>query len=237
MATLVTTQALPLDLPSDVPDFVRHGTAALVVPMTHPMAAALQREEARFFEEAPALFDIPDADELFTFLVITVDGAARHVVRLSAPLLTGRSELLPFFLTDLLASDPGLSLTDVRAYYAPLGIQVERFVSVETQFRMGEHLEPIRAPDLAYLALFQMVTERDGPGVVAHLNAMTISSFKRVGMQWHPFAGRIDLRTPTVKEDGTVGFDAEYRPVCVPVYANRDLLSGMTGLTPPLHWL
>lgn len=237
MATLISTEPLALELPDSAPVDIRRGTSAIVVPMTHPLATRLCREEARFFEEAPLLFDVPDAAQLFTFLVIAHDGAARHVVRLSAPGLTGRPDLLPFFLTDLLAADPGLSLQDVRTYYAALGIQVEQFISVETQFRMGDHLEPIRAPDLAYLALFRIVTERGGPGVVAHLNSMTISSFKRVGMDWHPFAGRIDLRTPTVKEDGSIAYDHEYQPVCVPVYSNAELLSGMSGLTPPIHWL
>ena len=205
--------------------------------MTHPLAERLRREEARFFDEAPMLFDTPNADELFTFLVIAHNGAAHHVVRLSAPSLNGRPDLLPFFLTDLLAADPGLSLQDVRSYYAALDIEVEQFISVETQFRLGDHLEPIRAADLAYLALFRIVTDRGGPGVVAHLNSMTISSFKRVGMDWHPFAGSVDLRTPTVKEDGSVAYDAEYQPVCVPVYSNAELLSGMSGLTPAIYWL
>lgn len=233
MATLVTTEPLALDTPGHT----RNGTTALLVPMSHPVARTLEREEARFFSEAPALFDVKDADELFAFLVIAVDGFARHVVRLSAPMLTGRKDLLPFFLTDLLVSDPGLTMSEVRSYYAAQGIQVEQFISVETQFRIGEHLDPIRAADLAYLALFRIVTQRGGPGVVAHLNAMTISSFKRVGMKWHPFAGRLDLRTPTVADDGGVAFDGEYRPMCVPVHSNAALLSSMDELTPPIHWL
>ena len=209
MASLVATQPLQLHIPSDAPAALRSNAAALIVPMNHPMAETLAREEAQFFEEAPVLFDLENADELFTFLVITVDGAARHIVRLSAPALTPGSRLLPFFLTDSVEADPDLTIADVRSYYSALDIELERLISVETQFRLGEQLEPIRSADLAYLALFQLVQEHHCRGVVAHLNAPTIASFKRVSLAWHPFAGRVDRRTPTVKEDGATGFDAD----------------------------
>ena len=81
MATLISTEPLALDLPVDAPADIRSGTAAIVVPMTHPLAAQLREYESRFFEEAPLLFGVPEAEDLFMFLVITHDGAARHVVR------------------------------------------------------------------------------------------------------------------------------------------------------------
>ncbi len=235
MATLVKALPLPLGFPYN--HTANRGTTALVVPMTHPLAERLATEEARFFEEAPVLFDLPQADELFAFLVIAVDGAARHIVRLSAPALHPGSGLLPFFLTDLVDADPDLTLSDVKAYYAELNIEVDRLISVETQFRLGEQMEPIRSADLAYLTLFQIVKHHSCQGVVAHLNAPAIKSFKRVGLDWHPFAGRVDLRTPTVKEDGTIGFDANYQPVCLPLYSNVDLLDGLSAFTPELVYL
>lgn len=237
MANLIDAPPLPLRIGHELDSSWKTGTAAIVVPGSHPLSLDLAAQEAGFFPEAPTLFAIPRAESLFSFLVIAVDGSARHIVRISAPWLTGQTDLLPFFISDLIASDPSLDFGQVSDYYAQAGVDSAQFISVETQVRLGEQLEPLRSADLAYLALFQMVNERGGPGVVAHLNSMTISSFRRIGMAWHAFAGREDLRTPTVKEDGTVGFDIDYQPVCVPVASNEELLGGMAPLAPRLYWL
>jgi hypothetical protein len=237
MATLLTTEPLELDLPTSLGPEVRRGTAAILVPLDHPVSELLIAEEARFFEEAPVLFDVDRAEELFTFLVVTVDGAARHVVRLSAPALLPACDLLPFFLTDLIEADPDLSIAIVRDYYAELNTRIDQLISVETQFRLGDQLEPVRSADLAYLALFTVVQQHGLRGVLAHLNRPAISSFKRVGLDWHPFAGRIDLRTPTVNADGSPGFDVDYQPVCLPWDTNVELLRGLAPLTPPLYRL
>lgn len=237
MSNLVSVEPVALDLDSDLPDEVRTGTTALVVRNDHPLTALLRDLEQRFFPEAPTLFDLPDADDLFAFVVIAVDGCVRHVVRISAPAVVGRPDLSPFFITDLVDADPDLTIDDVRDYYEARDVKIERVLGVETQFRLGEQLEPIRSADLAYLALFKIVQDFSCAGVVAHLNAPAMTSFKRIGLDWSPFAGRVDLRTPTVKEDGSVGFDEEYHPVYMPLDKNVELLSGLSAFTPPMYWL
>ena len=237
MANLVSIQPVALDLPSDLPEAARIGTTTLVVRNGHPLTTLLTELEERFFPEAPTLFDLPDAADLFSFLVIAVDGCVRHVVRMSAPALVGRPDLLPFFVTDLIDADPDLSLDDVKDYYDQQDIKIERVLSVETQFRLGAQLEPVRSADLAYLSLFKLVDEFSCAGVVAHLNGAAMTSFKRIGLDWQPFAGRVDLRTPTVEEDGSVGFDDDYHPVYMPLGSNVELLRGLSAFTPPMYWL
>lgn len=237
MANLISLEPVALDLGTDVPDTARTGTVSLVVRNDHPMAAVLADLERRFFPEAPTLFDIPDADDIFMFLVISVDGCARHVARISAPAIRDRDDLLPFFITDLVDADPLVSMDDVRGYYQSRGIDIGKFLSVETQFRLGEQMEPVRSADLTYLSLFRLVQDFQLDAVVAHLNAPAITSFQRIGLDWHPFAGQVDLRTPTVKEDGSVGFDEEYRPICLQHEKNAELLSGLAAFTPDMHWV
>ena len=237
MANLISLEPVALDLPAEVPEAARTGTTALVVRTGHPLTALLTDLEQRFFPEAPTLFDLPDASDLFTFLVIAVDGYVRHVVRVSAPVLVGRPDLLPFFVTDLIDADPDLTLDDVRSYYDEQDIKIERVLGVETQFRLGAQLEPVRSADLAYLSLFKLVDDFACAGVVAHLNGAAMTSFKRIGLDWQPFAGRADLRTPTIKDDGTVGFDDEYHPVYMPLGTNVELLRGLSAFTPPMFWL
>lgn len=233
MQTNVLTDPFPFDFeapPSGAPG----EPSVVIVPAEHPGARQLALAEAKVFPEAPDLFRVDGAAGLFHFFVLLLDGQVRHIARLSAPaLLAGNPGRAPFFLSDMVDSDPSLTMPDVQEYYESQGQDVYRSVSVETQFRLGEHLTPIRSADLLYLALFQIVESGRGSGAFAHLNARAISSFKRVGLAWHPFAGRVDLRTPTVTNDSR-GFDPDYHPVFVPREENRDVVLGLAAFTPPL---
>lgn len=235
MSTTLVVEPLPL---TDELSFLC-GTdpVSLFFPLDAPFVKELQRLETQVFPEAPVLFDIPDAGDVFQFLAVCVDGAVRHVVRISAPHLSGAAGKLAFFITDLISADPSLTLQDVEKYYADEGINLHKMISVETQFRLGEQLEPIRSADLAYLTLLRLGSTHDVEAVVAHLNAPAIKSFSRVGIKWHPFAGNVDLRTPTVAEDGTTTFDETYFPVCIPREGNENLLSDLAAATPKAFWI
>jgi hypothetical protein len=164
------------------------------------------------------------------------DGAVRHVSRLSAPgLLNGADDVVPFFLTDLVAAYDDLCLDDLDEHYRGDGVDIAATISVETQVRLGEHLEPLRSADLLYLALFELCNRHGGAGVFAHMNSNAIKSFERVGLSWLPLAGRDDLRTPTVAPDGAPTFDDDYRPVWIPNSgSNVELLSSLAPFAPPV---
>lgn len=227
----------PLPLTGDLAERFGTGTVAIFLGLDHPFTQQLIDLETTFFPEAPALFDVTNADVLFKFLVICSEGSVRHVVRISAPAVSGGEGLVPFFVSDLVGTDPDLDMADAVAYYEALDLGLDQLISVETQFRLGDQMEPIRSADLAYMTLFRLVEDQGLRGVVAHLNAPAIKSFARVGMNWHPFAGRVDLRTPTVKEDGSTGFDEDYFPVCIPYDGNEDLLQGLGAAAPDVSWV
>lgn len=235
MRAMLLTHPIPLDLPELRTSVDPDHPATLLVELDHPVAEQLARAEAEVFPEAPDLFGSASSSGMFHFLVIALDSHARHVVRLSGPrLLGGRSNRAPFFLTDLLDSDPSLTLGEIDRYYRTTDIDIDRTISVETHFRIGEHLEPLRSADLVYLSLLDLLTRTGGDAALAHVNAATIKSFTRVGVDWHPFAGRIDLRTPTVGADGNRSVDENYFPVCVPRGTNAALLKQLVPFTPPL---
>lgn len=226
----------PLPVPEMLRSACPSGVATFIVGLDHPFAQALVDAECRYFDEAAVLFDVAGATQLFKFMVITVDGEVRHVIRISAPMLSGRDDLLPFAITDLAAADPLFRLDEVAAFYQARGIGLDEMISVETQFRLGAQLHPLKAGDLGYLALIRLMSENGIKAAVAHVNKATVSSFKRVSMDFHPLAHRVDLRTPTINEDGTAGFDRDYFPVCIPLESNRNLLDGLAAFTPELYW-
>lgn len=240
MATDTPTEPLGIDVADRVPEAIRRGPATLIVPSTDPVFDQVAEVEARIFPEAPRLFGNDAEGTLFHFKVLVVDDSVRHVLRLSGPgPLSGLSGAVPFFVTDLVEGGQELSLQELDTYYALVGARLERMISVETNFRLGPHLEPIRSADLAYLSLFALAERTGADAVLAHLNPPAITSLERVGVQWHRLAGRTDLRTPTIAEDGTTEFDPDYFPICIlggdPI--NEQLVSDLAALTPEIHFL
>lgn len=238
MSSEVSVERLPLDL-VEVPEEVERGPATLIVPSDDPLAEGLAAVERVIFPEAPMLFAGQDADA-FHFMVVVVDSQACHIVRLSGPgPLAGRSGEVPFFVTDLVEAGQQVDLQELDTYYALKDIRMERMISVETNFRLGEQLDGMRSADLAYLSLFALASMTSADGVLAHLNAPAISSLERVGVAWHPLAGREDLVTPTVAPDGTVGIDPDYRPVCIPRNdpQNQRVFTDLAPFTPRVHFL
>ncbi|HTO01712.1 MAG TPA: hypothetical protein VL068_13665 [Microthrixaceae bacterium] len=239
MQTEVPTRPLALDLSQEQIELFGSDVVAVVVPADDPLFRQVESVEAQVFPETPELFDVPDADDLFQFLLIVKGGEACHAVRLSAPgLVRGRSDLVPFFVTDLVESGE-ISRDDFDGHYHELGVKLERTFSVETNFRMGPHLEPIRSADLAYLSLFAIEDRFGADALFAHLNEPAITSLDRVGIHWKPVAGRPELKTPTLGSDGERTFDPDYQPICIIGQdpGNKATTEMLAGITPPLHVL
>lgn len=232
--------AVALNLDPSLPEEIRRGPSALVVPGTHELARPLIEAEARIFPEAIQLFGGVDDDPMFHFLVIVVDSEARHVMRMSGPgPLAGVGGRLPFFVSDLIDAGRQITLTELDTYYALSQMRMERMISIETNFRLGPQLEGIRSADLCYLALFAVGFGNEADGVLAHLNAPAIRSLDRVGVRWHRLAGREDLGTPTVDAEGNVSLDPSYFPICIPRRDpdNEQLVEDMAPFTPPVHYV
>ena len=217
----------------------RQGPSALVVPASHPLAEPLIEAESLIFPEAPALFDGVDEEGMFHFLVIIVESEARSAMRMSGPgPLAGTEGVLPFFVTNLVEGGQ-VTLAELDTYYALSQMRMERMISIETLFRLGPKSDGLDPAGLNYLSLFSVGFGSGADGVLAHLNSASIQSLDRVGVRWHRLAGRNDLGTPTISEDGGVAFDPNYFPICIPRRApdNAQLVEDMAPVTPPLQYL
>ncbi len=202
------------------------------VPASHPSFRALEAEEAQVFPTAPALFGADSSQ--FCFLTLVIDGALRHLMRLSVPAMTGDEEI-PFLIKDLLRSGQGLDLAETLDFYASRGIDLYRCLSVETNLRIGDQLEGVSSADQSYLALFTLSNELGCNAIFAHLNEPAVKSLSRVGLEWEHVSGRGDLRTPGAF--GSEEFDDDYTPVCIPRTShNEAMFEALAEVTPEAAW-
>ena len=231
--------AVALDLGELLSEEFRRGPSALVVPASHRVAEPLIEAESLIFPEAPALFEGADEDGMFHFLVIVVESEARSAMRMSGPgPIAGAEGVLPFFVTNLIEGGQ-ITLAELDLYYALAEMRMERMISIETLFRLGAKADGLDPAGLNYLSLFSVGFGRGADGVLAHLNAASIQSLDRVGVRWHRLAGRDDLGPPTISDDGSVTFDPDYFPICIPRRDpdNEQLVEDMAPVTPPLQYL
>ena len=171
MDAVTSLPAVALDLEGLVGDELRRGPPALVVPATHHVAEPLVEAESLIFPEAPALIEGHGQEGMFHFLVIVVESEARSVMRMSGPgPLGGKEGVLPFFVTNLVAGGQ-ITVAELDTYYVLSHMRMERMISIETLFRLGEQLEGLGSAGLSYLALFAVGFGSGADGVLAHLNA------------------------------------------------------------------
>jgi hypothetical protein len=203
------------------------GLVAVWLEHDSPHAELVRAVEAGIFPEVPELM-LPFEDQCFFLALVDTRPDVRrlmHAFRLSSrrgsaphgPETTGI-----VLVDDLIASGQGLTAAEVVAHFEGAGTDLDKCISVETNFRVGGKVK-VRPEDglpisqLGYVALFRSlerfgVTGSEG-AVFAHLNKVAVVSLKMVGVEYFPFAGRADLRTPTVGHDG---FDPHYKPVTMP---------------------
>lgn len=203
------------------------GVVAVWLEHDSPHAGLVRALEADVFPEVPELM-VPFEDQCFFLALVDTRAHLRrvaHAFRLSSrrPGTPPDGDRVGIVLIDeLIASGQGLALDDVRRHFAGAGTDLDKCISVETNFRVGGKVkrevgEALPVSQLGYLALFRAlerfgVTGAEG-AVFAHLNKVAVVSLKMVGVEYVPFAGRDDIRTPTI---GDVGFDPNYRPVTMP---------------------
>jgi len=213
----------------------------------HPDANLVRTLEAQIFPEIPEIMEPFEDQCVFLTLIDTRPDAKRiiHAFRLSWPgsdrnahtgASIGPEDIV--LLKDIIDSDQGLSAEDLRAYYEAKGVDFAKSMSVETNFRVGEKVEPINGlpvAQLGYIAIFQGMNSQqdiaDKAVIFAHLNRPAVASLGAVGIEYEPIAGRADLQTPTV---GDEKFDNKYSPVCIPASAkNLEIFSNLTPFAAP----
>jgi hypothetical protein len=145
---------------------------------------------------------------------------------------------------EIIDSGQNFTAKDFYTYYPKHGVDLAHCMGVETNFVIGEYPEKyngLSSAQVGYLALFKLLEDKgmtaaDG-GVFANINIDSINSFARLGLEYSPFVGRTDLKTPTVNDQGEPDFDPKYQPVFVPadehnsaIFAELHLIAGAPQL-------
>lgn len=242
MPKLIPPEAVDLELSDQVLETLGEGLSTVVVPYGHPIFERLERIESEMFPETVEIFAVDDREVLFQFLVLIEDGIAHQAMRLSGPgPLKRRSDLLPFFISDLVGFGDQVTEAEVLDHYRSVGIDVFHVTSIESHFRIGPNIEPIGYADLAYLSMLELQEVTGIYGTFAHINEATTRSLDRVGISWAPVAGREDLRTPSIDYDGSREFDPDYTPVFIGGWHDEDtkvaIEEVLAPFTPPLVFL
>lgn len=206
-------------------------------------ASLVRTLESAQFPEIADVMEPFENQSVFLALVDNRPDATRivHAFRLTSLGLAGME--IPegdttgvALLDDIADSEQGVTASQIKRYYEEKEIDLTKCVSVETNFRVGEKVATetgLPVSQLGYLAIFRalerMGIEENKSAVFAHLNVPAVSSLSAVGIEWNPIVGRDQLKTPTVDEDGSKGFDIKYTPVEIPGTARnmqvfRDLM-------------
>lgn len=242
MPKLIPPEAVDLELSEDVLETLGEGLSTVIVPYGHTIFEKMEQIESEMFPETVDLFDVEDREVLFQFLILIENGVAHQAMRLSGPgPLERRTELLPFFISDLVGFGGQIDEDEVLDYYRSAGIDVFHVTSIETHFRIGPNVEPIGYADLAYLSMLELQEVTGIYGTFAHINEASIRSLDRVGISWSHVAGRQDLRTPSIDFAGARDFDPDYVPVFIGGWHDEETKAAveevLAPFTPPLVFL
>ena len=111
-------------------------------------------------------------------------------------------------------------------YYQRGGVDVDKSISIETNFKIVDDFDPfmtLGSADLTYLTIFNMLIDggapREGTLVVASINEKQIDSFKRTHIKFDPLLGRTDFRT----EEEALG--KESHPIAIDFASAYDILT------------
>lgn len=206
------------------------GLTSVWVGPKSPYANVVRTHENQTFSKLhiPELFNQYEDESVFLLTVDTRKGQDRVVraTRMSSPHYSkeGQTEesddvRIPM-IQDMVAAGE-FTNQEFKDYYEQRGIDLQRAVSVETNFRIGERAPRvygfIPVADVAYLSMYRFATEGQGHEdlsrscMFAHINQATISSLERTGVPSEPLMGNESLRTPA--GEGT--YDDDFKPVAM----------------------
>lgn len=210
----------------------RYGrTVASVWVSSHsPYANFIRTHENETFSKlhVPELFEKYEDESAFLITVDTRKGQDRAIrgTRVSSPQFNTKEtdsnsdgdEVRIAMIQDMVGADQ-FTNEEFKEYYKQIGIDPNKSLSVETNFRIGDRAPRIKGvipvSHLAYLSMYNFVLERN-PGthdacIFAHVNDATINSLTRMGIPLDPLMGNGELRTPA--GDGT--YDDNFKPVAI----------------------
>lgn len=225
--------------------FPEEGVHAFWISPYHRFANFIRTHEASHFPEVAEVDGEEEDGTLFLALVDTraanqrvVHGATISGIRDESVIAseTAPDEPTGFISVDDLISIPGnFTAQAFRDYYEAKGIDIERSIGIETNFRIPrdsgriESFNGLGMADLAYLTMFNLLAPRahDDKDVAAFasINRDSVNSFKRVGIYCEPLMGREDLVTP----EAALGLD--FQPVAIPIVPNRPVFEALASLS------
>jgi hypothetical protein len=133
---------------------------------------------------------------------------------------------------DMIA-DGEITGQEIHDYYLQHGIDLDGSVSIETNFRIGDHAPRrygvLAMADIGHLAFYKHAFgDRNNQSVAtfAHINKATEHSIGRIGITIEPFAGRNDLKTPA-GPGSPERYDSKYHPTAMPNTGNTQSRLGM----------
>jgi hypothetical protein len=206
----------------------------------NPLSNVVRTYEASVFPEAA---DFPPAAESSILLLALVNTRPEvrriiHGATVMGPGLNPKDKIAEadstgFYTIDSLIRLGNFSRSEFYNYYAEKGIDVSKWITVESNYRIGDKVElssGIRAAAFAYLAMFRLVSSRAAPnpeagGVIASINTGTRKSFTAVGIEFEPLMGRTDLIT---EEE-----DPDYQPAAIPTSPHNAAVFEQMGTVLP----
>lgn len=212
--------------------YPEEGVCAVWINPYHRFANLIRAKEAEFFPEVEEVSEQDESNTLFLALVDTRPGSRRlvHGATITGVPYEGETpeSVLPneaqstgFITVDSLIELGNFTAQGFQDYYKEKGIDLDNSFAVETNFRVGDKVEPyqgVQIADLAYLTMFSLIQRKginEGVAVFASINRASITSFGRVGLEYEPLMGREDMKTP----EAALGLD--YLPVAIPLNENN----------------
>lgn len=211
----------------------RDCVAAAWITPNHEFANIARMHEAKYFPEVQELPDVVEDSTLFLVLADTRDDVDRvvHAATVSGQDVNrdearvtpvNQDESTGFIVVEDLIEMGNFTPQEFRDYYAAAGIDLDRCISVETNFYIGKRAPRFRgmtSSDLAYLAIFEFfmgLQPEFGRAVAfASINRPSIVSFGWIGLEYEPLMGRTDLVTSESQRG------LRYVPITIPYNAHN----------------
>lgn len=177
----------------------------------HPYANLVRTYEVEKFPEAADVDLAYDSNQLYLTIVDTRPGSSAivHAASIMRSRLIDPSQVQDdsqdktgIYTIDSLIGFGNFTAREFVQYYSESGVDLQKSVAVETNFKIKDKFEPfdgLGSADLTYLALFNMLLENGAPigstVVFATINTPQIKSLKRVGIDVEPLLNRDDFKT------------------------------------------
>lgn len=218
------------------------GLIAFWISPTSPFSNIVRTYESLHFPEVEG---VSEGDELTTLFLCIMDMRLPEPRVVHAASTSNYDELKSgkhgdstgFYTVDQLIRLGNFTAREFEEYYNKEEVALSACISVETNFRVGEHTDKYRGfpvSNVAYKALYahakSRALESGEPGlagIFSSINEASKRSFTKFGIEYRPLMGRTNLKTPEEV------FGLEYQPVFIPESRKNSLLLGLAPM--PKH--